>query len=57
MYNKGKTFVLNRIGGTNLPEGVNRHTIGISLKRAKESLKRFTLVDIAGFEAPVKGNI
>ncbi|XP_065835567.1 uncharacterized protein [Oscarella lobularis] len=54
MYNKGKTFVLNRIGGTNLPEGVNRHTIGISLKRAKESLKRFTLVDIAGFEAPVK---
>ena len=47
--------MLNRIGETNLPEGIDEHTVGVSLKRANNWFKRFTLVDIAGFQAPVQG--
>eukprot|EP00118_Oscarella_pearsei_P004287 m.18098 g.18098 ORF g.18098 m.18098 type:complete len:526 (+) comp27595_c0_seq3:395-1972(+) len=54
-YNKGKTFVLNHIGKTNLPEGLAVHTKGISMKTPREErVNRFTLVDIAGFDAPVE---
>ena len=36
--------MLNRIGETNLPEGIYKHTFGICLKRANNWFKRFTLV-------------
>ena len=56
LYNKGKTFVLNRLAKTKLPESALHRTKGISLKTsADEGLSKFTLVDIAGFDAPVEG--
>ncbi|XP_062519074.1 uncharacterized protein LOC134194179 [Corticium candelabrum] len=55
LYNKGKTYVLNRIGKTNLPEGAGCRTTGISMKTGNGNiLSRFTLLDIAGFDAPVR---
>ncbi|XP_065835371.1 uncharacterized protein [Oscarella lobularis] len=55
LYNKGKTFVLNRLAKTKLPESALHRTKGISLKTsADEGLSKFTLVDIAGFDAPVE---
>jgi hypothetical protein len=55
LYNKGKTYVLNRIGKTNLREGAGHHTQGISMKTGfGPILSRFTLLDIAGFDAPVR---
>jgi len=49
--NVGKTFVLNKICGFDLPSGSNIHTKGLSLKYSEE--KNLVCLDSAGLQTPV----
>ena len=46
--------MVNRIGQTNLCEGIDCHVAGISLKKANGPLKRFAFVNVAGFLPPLR---
>jgi len=53
-FNRGKTWVLNRLAGTHLPCGVNIRTEGLSFKRLTLAKKEIALLDTAGSGAPVR---
>lgn len=55
LYDKGKTFVLNKITQSNLPSGKKVSTKGLSFKHVKvEGETNFVLLDSAGSYSPVK---
>jgi len=54
LYDKGKTFVLNQITGSNLPSGKKCTTKGLSFKNINVESTNFTLLDSAGSYSPVK---
>jgi len=55
LYNKGKTYVMNRIAGTYVGEGSTIQTEGISfVKPCNERGQKLMLVDISGFNSPVE---
>eukprot|EP00667_Euglena_gracilis_P005002 EG_transcript_5025 len=53
-FNRGKTWVLNRLTGTRLPTGVNIRTEGLSFKRLTLARKELALLDTAGAGSPVR---
>lgn len=55
LYDKGKTFVLNKITQTKLPSGKKVSTKGLSFKHVKDhSGTSFVLLDSAGSYSPVR---
>lgn len=55
LYDKGKTFVLNNISGSNLPSGKKVNTKGLSFKHVDmDSGTKLILLDTAGSYSPVK---
>ena len=55
LYDKGKTFVLNNISGSNLPSGKKVNTRGLSFKHVDmDSGTKLILLDTAGSYSPVK---
>jgi len=55
LYNRGKTFILNKLAQTKLPEGFATHTAGISFMHPRNNpcSDSYMLVDIAGFGSPI----
>jgi HSP20 family molecular chaperone IbpA len=51
MFNKGKTYFINKLVGSNLPSSTIKSTKGISFI-ARDN-KNFTIIDTAGSNAPV----
>jgi hypothetical protein len=55
LYDKGKTFVLNNLAGSNLPSGKKVTTAGLSFKYVDiEKGTKLILLDTAGSYSPVK---
>ena len=52
--NKGKSFILQKFSGKELPKGTNVKTQGLSLLYPRENeMKNILLLDSAGFETPL----
>ena len=52
--NKGKSFILQKFSGKELPKGTNVKTKGLSLLYPKQNeIKNILLLDSAGFETPL----
>ena len=53
MYDKGKTFVLNRLTGLNFKSGKKHTTRGISMKEVTIDREKFFVLDTAGTNSPI----
>ena len=53
MYDKGKTFVLNRLTGLNFKSGKKYTTRGISMKEVIVDREKFFVLDTAGTNSPI----
>jgi HSP20 family molecular chaperone IbpA len=54
LYNKGKTFLLNKLSDATLPSGSKVTTRGISVKVPKSFAGQMILLDTAGTHAPIQ---
>ena len=54
LFDKGKTFVLNRLTDSNLPSGKKVSTKGLSFKHVDVEGTKFVVLDSEGSYAPVK---
>ena len=53
MYNKGKTWFVNKVANKNFSAGFHIHTAGLSMKYAEFENKAASYLDTAGFETPI----
>ena len=51
--NKGKSFLLTKLAGMNLPSGHSITTKGLSVKYPEDKYKNIILLDTAGLETPL----
>jgi HSP20 family molecular chaperone IbpA/GTPase SAR1 family protein len=56
LYNKGKTFLLNRLGRTSFGSDKRTHTSGISIKYSYKDELKMLILDTAGFQSPLVCN-
>ena len=54
--NKGKSFILGKIAGEEIPSGYSVTTEGLSIKYPTIKRKNIILLDTAGFETPLIEN-
>jgi hypothetical protein len=54
LYNKGKTWMVNKLTGDNFKAGFHVHTVGLSMKYADLDTKVASFLDTAGFETPIE---
>ena len=52
-YDKGKTYIINRLCNINFPSGKKTETKGISLKSTSIQNNKLIVVDTAGIQSPV----
>ena len=52
-YDKGKTYIINRLCNINFPSGKKSETKGISLKSTSIQNNKLIVVDTAGIQSPV----
>ena len=52
-YDKGKTYIINRLCNINFPSGKKSETKGISLKSTSIKNNKLIVVDTAGIQSPV----
>lgn len=55
-YNRGKSFLLNRLCKTQFPSGRLVSTEGISIAGPREACKNVTFIDTAGTDTPITRN-
>ena len=53
-FNRGKSFILQKLSGLEISQGFSVNTEGLSVKFPKSKEKPVTILDTAGFETPIK---